>query len=107
MMFRHSKTGILYWFGNLSDKPTSGNSPRYPLYIAEIDETKPAIIRKTLSIIDDYDPKTQTAAVQFSNFSLVENRETHDYDLYMTVWGEFPTVYQANVYKYAIKLKPR
>jgi hypothetical protein len=25
----------------------------------------------------------------------------------MTVWGEFPIVYQANVYKYAIKLKPR
>lgn len=107
MVFRHSKTGVLYWFGNLSDKPTSGNSPRYPLYIAEIDETKPAIIRKTLTVIDDYDPKTQTAAVQFSNFSLVENRETHDYDLYMTVWGEFPIVYQANVYKYAIKLKPR
>jgi len=107
MMLRHSKTGVLYWFGNLSDQPTSGNSPRYPLYIAEIDEAKPAIRRETLTIIDDYDPKTQTAAVQFSNFSLVENRETRDFDLYMTVWGEFPNVYQANAYKYVVRLKAR
>lgn len=105
MMFRHSKTGVLYWFGNISEKPTAGNSPRYPLVVAQIDETKPAIRRRSLSVIDDYDPKTQTAAVQFSNFSLVENRETHDYDVYMTVWGEFPNVYQANVYRYTIELK--
>jgi len=105
MMARHSRTGRLYWFGNISDKPTAGNSPRYPLYIAEVDEDRPAIKRQSLTVIDDYDPKTQTPAVQFSNFSLMEDRESHRYEMYMTVWGEYPDVYQANVYRYIVELK--
>jgi hypothetical protein len=105
MMWRHSQNRRLYWFGNISAKPTSGNSPRYPLCIAEVDEIQPALKRSSLTTIDDYDPKTQTAAVQFSNFSLIEDRRTHAFEIYMTVWGEYPNVYQANVYRYIIALK--
>lgn len=103
MMHRHTN-GRLYWFGNISQQPTSGNSPRYPLVLAEVDERQPALKRASLTIIDDYDPQTQTPAVQFSNFSLLEDRETHAYEMTMTVWGEFPDVYQAHVYRYVITL---
>ena len=42
-MIRHSVTGKLYWLGNISPTPPSGNSPRYPLVIAEVDEAKAAL----------------------------------------------------------------
>jgi hypothetical protein len=74
-------------------------------WIAEMDEAQPALRRATLTIKDDYDPQTQTPAVQFSNFSLIEDRETHAFEMYMTIWGEYPDVYQAHVYRYLITLK--
>lgn len=105
VLIRHSRTGRLYWFGNISPQPSSGNSPRYPLYMAEIDETQPAIKRATLTVLDDYDPAHQTPAIQFSNFSIVENRETGAFEMTMTFMGEYPNVYTANVYWYVIRLK--
>ena len=104
-VLRHSRTGKLYWFGNISPGQTSGNSPRYPFYIAEIDETGPSLKRATLTVIDDYDPARHTAAVQFSNFYVFENRETHEFELYLSPYGQYGNVYQASVYKYAIRLK--
>jgi hypothetical protein len=70
-LLRHSVTGKLYWFGNINDLPdrSDGNRPRFPLYLVEVDEDKPALKRHTLSVIDDYDAKTQTPWIQFSNFS--------------------------------------
>ncbi len=78
MLFRHSITKKLYWFGNIVTVPGTikGNRPRYPLYVAEVDEITPALKRNTLTVIDDYDPKTQTESIQFSNFSIVEDQET-------------------------------
>jgi len=78
-MLRHSLTRKLYWIGNINDFPdlSDGNRPRFPLYLVEVDEDKSALKRHTLSVIDDYDPKTQTASIQFSNFSVIEDRETH------------------------------
>jgi hypothetical protein len=104
-ILRHTRTGKLYWFGNISRGPTSGNSPRYPLYIAEIDESGPAIKKATLTIIDDYDAARHTPAVQFSNFFVFENRQTHEFELYLSPYGQYGNVYQASVYKYVIKLR--
>jgi len=103
-MIRHSKTGKLYWVGNISPRPTKGNSPRYPLVIAEMDEKIPALKRSTVSVIDDRKPD-QPGGLQFSNFSLLENRETHDLELYLTAYGEdASSVYTADCYKYTVKL---
>jgi hypothetical protein len=104
-ILRHSRTGKLYWFGNISPGQTSGNSPRYPFYIAEIDETGPALKRATLTVIDDYDSARHTAAVQFSNFYVFENRETQEFEIYLSPYGQYGNMYQASVYKYAIRLK--
>jgi len=104
---RHSVTGKLYWFGNINDFPdrSDGNRPRFPLYMVEVDEDKPALKRHTLSVIDDYDPKTQTPSIQFSNFSVVENRETNAFELYLTGWGQYENGRTANVFEYTIQLK--
>lgn len=104
-LLRHSQTGKLYWFGNISRGQTDGNSPRYPLYIAAVDETKPALQRDTLTVIDDYDPARHTPAVQFSNFYVFEDRETHAFELYLSPYGQYANVYQASVYKYLIRLR--
>jgi hypothetical protein len=104
-LLRHSKTGKLYWFGNISAGQTRGNSPRYPFYIAEVDETIPALKRSTLTVIDDYDPERHTPAVQFSNFIVFENRQTHEFELYLSPYGQYANVYQASVYRYTIQLK--
>src|SRR4029078_9095394 len=102
---RGRKTGKLYWIGNISPKPGNGNLPRYPLYIAEVDEKIPALKKESLTVIDDRSPK-DTAAVQFSNFSLLENRETLDLEIYLSRFGEKKDhVFSANAYKYTLILR--
>ncbi|MDB6056224.1 MAG: hypothetical protein JWO95_68 [Verrucomicrobiales bacterium] len=102
---RSSKTGMLYWIGNISRKPAEGNLPRYPLYIAEVDEKIPALKKNTMTIIDDRAPE-DTAAVQFSNFSLLENRQTRDLEIYLTRLGENAgSNFSANAYKYTLKIR--
>jgi hypothetical protein len=110
-MLRGTKTGKLYWIGNISAEPPQGNSPRYPLYIAEVDEEIPALRRDTLTIIDDCDPRRDTPLLQLSNFSAFENRETQDIELYLTRYGErgdgrshTGDFWTADVYKYIIAL---
>jgi hypothetical protein len=54
--------------------------------IAEVDETIPALKKGTVTIIDDRQPD-QSDEVSFSNFSVNENRETHDIELWVTPIG--------------------
>ena len=97
---RSSRNGKLYWLANIVEEPPSGNGPRYPLYIAEIDEDKVAVRKGSLVVVDtrrEGDPE----AVQLSNFSVLENRETLDVEIYMTRLGENAEhFWQAGVYRY-------
>jgi hypothetical protein len=103
-LVRSSKTGKLYWLGNINSVAQKGNGDRYPLYIAEIDEEKAALKKRTLTVIDDRQP-TDTAALQLSNFSVLENRETKDIELFLTRYGEnSDNIYSANAYKYTLTL---
>jgi hypothetical protein len=106
-MIRHSVSGRLYWLGNLSATPPSGNSPRYPLVIAEVDEAKAALKKSTVTAIDDRRPD-QPAGIQFSNFSLLEDRETHLLELHLTTYGQEPNPADwatAENYKYFVKVR--
>jgi hypothetical protein len=85
-MIRHSATGKLYWLGNISATPPSGNSPRHPLVIAEVDETTATLKRRTVTAIDERQPGQ--GDIQFSNFSLIEDRITHDLMLHLTTYGQ-------------------
>lgn len=97
---RSSKNGKLYWLANIVDVPPNGNSPRYPLCIAEIDERKVAVKKGSIVTVDDRGPD-EPEALQLSNFSVLENRETLDIEILMTRLGEkHDHFWQGAVYKY-------
>lgn len=86
---RSSRNGKLYWFANIVPDPPSGNYPRYPLYIAEIDEELAAVKKDSLILLDNRQPG-EPAAMHLSNFNVLENRETGNIELYMTLLGVDP-----------------
>lgn len=100
---RSTRNGKLYWLANIIDGPSHGNMPRHPLYICEIDEDKIAVKKDSLVLVD----QRQTGepdSVQLSNFSVLENRETLDFEIYLTRLGEVPgNTWNANVYRYIFK----
>jgi len=108
-LIRHSVTGKLYWVGNITPEPPDGAMPRYPLVIVEVDETIPALKKNTVTIIDDRRPG-QYYGLQLSNFSLHENRETHNFEIFVTHLGTKTTkeepiknrFVEANCYKYTL-----
>ena len=62
--------------------------------------------KDTLIIIDDYDRDHDSPQIQFSNFKVLEDRETGTIELYMTRYGESREHWlKANSYKYMIYLK--
>jgi hypothetical protein len=101
---RSSKNGKLYWVVNITPNEPDGNSPRYPLYLAEIDETIPAVKKDHLILIDDR-KENESERLQLSNFTMVENRETLDLEIYITKIGQLPDhFWQGAVFKYTITL---
>ncbi len=107
-MIRHSVTGRLYWIGNLSIAPPRGNHPRHPLVIAEVDEASAALKRESVTVIVDRSPY-HGPDVQFSNFSLLEDRETHNLELYLTTYGQEldPKDWAtADSWRYTVTLRP-
>ena len=99
---RHSVTGKLYWCGNICADPPKANSPRYPLIIAEVDETIPALKRDTVTVIDDRGPD-DSAKLQLSNFCLFEDKESGKGELYLTrlVPGDEGS-WSGHAYKYTL-----
>ncbi len=105
LLRRHSN-GTLYWFGNITPGPPDGNLPGYPLVMAEVDEATPSLRRDTVTVIDDYDPAIHSPAIQFSNFTIIENRETRAFELYMTRYGERKSHWlHADAHRYTIALQ--
>jgi hypothetical protein len=105
---RSTKTGKLYWMGNITTVPPKGNSPRYPLQMVEIDGESPSFKKDTVTVIDDRDPKRDSRHLQLSNFSLLEDRETQDMEVYLTRLGENgggAKIWTANAYKYTLALQ--
>lgn len=109
-LFRHSVTNKLYWIGNICPEPPDGNSPRYPLIIAEVDEAIPSIKRSAVTIIDDRN-SDDSVDLALSNFNVLENRETHDLELSFTRLGtraayeeNADKFWEADHYKYTITL---
>jgi hypothetical protein len=107
-MIRHSLTGRLYWLGNICPAPPKGNSPRYPLVVAEVDERRASPRRETVTAIDDR--KEGQGDVQFSNFSLLEDHETHRLELLLTTYGQEPAPEDwatADCHRYTLTLVDR
>lgn len=99
-LIRARRTGKLYWFGNITPAPPRGCHPRYPLVMAEVDETIPALKKDSVATIADRDPQRDSPMVQFSNFCLLDNRETGDIELYVSHFGENGTVLETGDFDY-------
>ncbi len=83
-VFRSSKTGELYWIGNIvNPSEILGNYPRYPLQICQIDETYGYLIKDTLREIDTR-REGQGSLLELSNFDLLEDRKTKDLQIRLT-----------------------
>jgi len=111
-LMRNSGSGKLYWFANITPEYTNDAGPRYPLIIAEVDETIPAIKKDTVTIIDDREPGGNKH-LQLSNFALLEDRETHEFQVYVTHLGTQATeedpyttkFLNADAYKYTLSFE--
>ncbi|HBN82466.1 MAG TPA: hypothetical protein DDZ89_01345 [Clostridiales bacterium] len=102
--FKSTKNGKLYWIGNITIPEVSGNSPRYPLYIVEVDSKQGLLIKGTEVIIDDRDPEKDSVKLQLSNFTLLENKETMNLEIYLTRLGENDSdFWKSDAYKYTIE----
>ncbi len=101
-LFRSTRNGRLYWIANIVDTPEAAyaNGQRYPLYIAEIDEERIAVKRDSLVLVDDR-REGEAGRLQLSNWSLLEDRETLDIEIYITLLGlDAEDFWAAGVYRY-------
>ncbi len=103
-LFRSHQTQRLYWIGNITpENPTNPGHPRYPLVIAEVDEHAHALKKETVTEIDTRH-SGEGERLQLSNFWLIENRETHDLEIYLTRLHEHPEeTFTASAYKYTLR----
>jgi hypothetical protein len=86
---RHS-SGRLFWTGNISPGNPTGNRPRYPIVIGEIDARTGLLIKASVRTVDDRAP-AESALIQLSSPCLREDRETGEIVLNLTRWGEHST----------------
>ena len=104
--FRHARTGWLYFVGNITPGPTKGNGPRYPLYVAQIDERTATIRRDTMTLIDDRDPDRDSEHLQLSNFCILQDRESDDVEIYLArlgcKGGTPDVVFEADAFRYTL-----
>ena len=107
---RMSKTGKTYWIANILPGPVYGQTPRYPLTIAEFDMERCCILRDTVQVIKDL-PKGAPYDRRYTNWGSYEDRETGD--LIMTMpeqpkymdWSEMtrPEDFTADCVRFRIK----
>ena len=74
---RSSKTGKTYWFANILPGPVHGQTPRYPLTIAEFDTERCCILKETVRVIQDI-PEGAPTERRYTNWGLYEERGSGD-----------------------------
>ena len=68
----------------------------------------PALKKDTVTLIDDREPHRDSEHLQLSNFSLLEDRETGQLEMYMTRFrekGGDRDVWCADCWKYTLTLR--
>jgi len=75
--------GRLYWLGNICAENPRGNSPRYPIVIAEVNRDTGALRRSTVTVIDDLRPG-ESPRLFLSNFMARVDRETGHIHLHLS-----------------------
>jgi hypothetical protein len=75
-LVRHSN-GKLFWVGHITPHNPRGNRPRYPLYLAEVEQRKGLLIRESLVKIDDRQPGEDEGLMLYSVYAR-EDRQTRE-----------------------------
>lgn len=97
---RSRRNGLLYWLANIVPEPPHGNSPRYPLYITELDEQRAAVRKPSLIMLDTRWPG-EPEKLQLSNFGVLQDRETDNVEIYITLFGlDAEDRWHAGVHRY-------
>ena len=73
--YESSKTGKTYWIANILDEPVFGQTPRYPLNLAEFDSKTMRIVKDSVRLIQDR-PDDAHELVRYTNFGNYEDRST-------------------------------
>jgi len=81
LLLQHS-SGRLFWLGNISPHNPTGNAPRYPFVIGEVDRRTGLLRKDTVRVVDDRGPQ-ESEFLQLSNFAAREDRETGEIVLHM------------------------
>lgn len=94
-------SGRLLWLGNILPQNPSGNYPRYPLVIAEVDPEHMTLRRDSLFVVDDRKPG-ESMNMTLSNFYAYVDRLTDEIVLHMSRWFMDDSTGDAYVYRIAI-----
>ncbi len=109
--FRSSRTGACYWLANILPGPVHGQTPRYPLAIAEFDPATCRVIRRSIQVIQDR-PAHLPEEVRYTNWGLYEERGTGDLIMTMPEQPKLmnfsamtrPEHFTADCFRYRIRL---
>lgn len=99
----HHSSGRLFWLGNIRPVNPSGNRPRYPFFIAEVDRRSGLLIRDSLRLVDDHAPG-ESDLLTLSNFFAREDRETREVALHMTRLFAFADGWVGDALLYRIRI---
>lgn len=81
-LLRHSN-GRLFWLGNISPANASGNRPRYPFVVGQVQLDSGLLIRDSVRTVDDKRPEDDPL-LTLSNFYAREDRQTREIVVHMT-----------------------
>ncbi len=70
-------SGRVFWIGNITPQNPTGNQPRTPLVVGEVDGRSGLLRRETVRTIDERRPG-DSPLLALSNFSAREDRETRE-----------------------------
>lgn len=103
-LIRSIKNRKIYWIGNISDHTAYGNYPRHPLVMAEVNH-RGLLVKDTLMTIDQRE-EGDSDKLQLSNFSMLQDRETGQLELYLKKLGQREGfTWWSDCYRYFIELE--
>ncbi|HEY0769655.1 MAG TPA: hypothetical protein VGD31_04920, partial [Sphingobacteriaceae bacterium] len=77
-LFKHS-SGRYFWVGNMTEKNSEGNLPRWPLVMAELDPGNLKLISNSLLVLDTQKEEDKSRGrLDISHITLMEDRLTKE-----------------------------
>ena len=91
--FTSSVTKKTYWMSNILNEPVYGQTPRYPLHIAEFDTNRMCIIKKSIQVIQDL-PEGAPVERRYTNWTQYEDRVTGELVIHLPELPKYKNFYE-------------